>query len=46
MYELLIKLHNELDYKRYTVNQLEEVKKILKDLKTDEVRLKKVKEKK
>lgn len=43
MYELLIKLHNELEYKKYTIKQLEELKEILKDLKTDEVKLKKIK---
>lgn len=45
MYELLIKLQNELEYKKYTIKDLEEMKKILKDLKTEEVDLKR-KEKK
>ena len=40
MYELLIKLENELDYKKYTIKGLEEKKKILEGLKTEEVRLK------
>ena len=47
MYELLIKLQNEIDYKKYTIEDLEEIKEILEQLKkpTDEVRLKKIKEK-
>ena len=40
MYELLIKLEQELEYKKYTIKDLEEMKKILKDLKTEEVKLK------
>lgn len=45
MYELLIKLYYELEYKRYTIEDLKELKKILEGLKTEEVKLKKVKEK-
>ena len=41
MYELLIKLENSLEYKKYTIKDLEEMKKILQDLKTEEVILKK-----
>ena len=40
MYELLIKLKNDLEYKKYTIKDLEEMKKILKDLQTEEVKLK------
>ena len=40
MYELLIKLEQELEYKKYTIETLEEMNKILKDLKTEEVKLK------
>ena len=40
MYELLVKLEQELEYKRYTIETLEEMNKILKDLKTKEVKLK------
>lgn len=39
MYELLIKLEKELEYKRYTIETLEEMKKILQDLKTEEIKL-------
>ena len=46
MYELLIKLENELEYKKYTIETLEEMNKILKDLKTEEVKLKQIKVKK
>lgn len=46
MYELLIKLENKLDYKKYTIKDLEEMKKILEGLKTEEVRLKQIKVKK
>ena len=42
MYELLVRLNNELDYKKYTIEDLEEIKEILKDLQTQEVRLKRM----
>ena len=45
MYELLIKLNNELYYKKYTIEDLEEIKEILKDLQTEEVRLKRMEDK-
>lgn len=45
MYELLVKLENELEYRKYTIKELEEIKKILEGLKTEEVKLKQVKEK-
>lgn len=47
MYELLIKLYNELDYKKYTIKDLEEFRRIIEQLgdKREEVILKKVKEK-
>ena len=47
MYELLIKLYNELDYKKYTIKDLEEFRRIIEQLgdKREEVKLKKVKEK-
>ena len=47
MYELLIKLYNELDYKKYTIKDLEEFIRIIEQLgdKREEVKLKKVKEK-
>lgn len=43
MYELLIKLYNELDYKKYTIKELKEMRDILSQFagKTLEVRLKK-----
>ena len=40
MYELLVKLEKELEYKKYTIETLEEMNKILKDLKTEEIKLK------
>ena len=48
MYELLIKLYNELDYKRYTIKDLEEFRKIVEQFgdKREEVKLKRVKENK
>ena len=46
MYELLVKLEKSLEYKRYTIETLEEMKKILKDLKTEEIRLKKIEKRK
>ena len=47
MYELLIKLYYELDYKRYDIEDLKEIKDILNGFngRTEEVRLKRVKEK-
>lgn len=46
MYELLIRLYNELDYKRYTIKELEEMKEIIESLgsETEEVRLKRIDE--
>ena len=48
MYELLIKLYYELDYKKFTIEDLKEIKDILNQFngKVEEVKLKKVKEKK
>ena len=47
MYELLIKLYYELDYKKYDIEDLKEIKGILNQFngKTEEVKLKRVKEK-
>jgi hypothetical protein len=47
MYELLIKLYYELDYKKYDIEDLKEIKGILNQFngRTEEVRLKRVKEK-
>lgn len=39
MYEVLVKLENELKIKKYTIEQLEELKELLKGLKTQEVRI-------
>ena len=46
MYELLIKILGEKDYKKYTIEEIQEMKKILEDLKqvTEEVRLKRIKD--
>ena len=48
MYELLIKLYYELDYKKFTLEDLKEMKEILNRFngRVEEVKLKKVKEKK
>ena len=42
MYELVIKILGESDYKKYTIEELEEMKQILLDLKTEEVRLRRL----
>jgi len=39
MYEVLIKLEEELEYRKYTIEDLKELKKLLEGLKTEEVRL-------
>lgn len=41
MYEVLVKLENELETKKYTIEQLEELKELLKGLKTESVEVKK-----
>ena len=43
MYEVLIKIEKELDYRKFTIKELKELKKILEDLKTEEVRIRRVK---
>lgn len=47
MYELLIRLYYELDYKKYDIEDLKEIKDILNQFngKTEEVKLKRIKEK-
>lgn len=47
MYELLIRLYYELDYKKYDIEDLKEIKDILNGFngRTEEVKLKRVKEK-
>ena len=46
MYELLIRLYYELDYKRYDIEDLKEIKDILNQFngRTEEVKLRRVKE--
>ena len=46
MYELLIKLYYELDYKKFTLKDLKEIKEILNQFngRVEEVKLKKIKE--
>ena len=46
MYELLIKLYYELDYKKFTLEDLKEIKEILQEFngKVEEVKLKRVKD--
>lgn len=42
MYELIIKILGEKDFRRYTIEELQEMKEILKDLQTIEVRLRRL----
>ena len=44
MYEILIKLEKELEYRKYTIQDLKEIKKILKELKAEEIKIDRVKE--
>ena len=45
MFELLVRLQDELESKKYTIKDLKEIGEILKDLQTEEVKLKKVDDK-
>lgn len=47
MYEVLIKLYYELDYRKFTIEELKDIKEILVQFngKTEEVKVRKVKEK-
>ena len=47
MYEVLIKLYYELDYRKFTIKELKDIKEILEQFngKTEEVKVKRVKEK-
>ena len=47
MYELLIRLYYELDYKKYDIEDLKEIKDIINQFngRTEEVKLKRIKEK-
>ena len=42
MYELIIKILGEKDYKKYTIEDIEEMKSILEQFKTEEIRLRRV----
>lgn len=42
MYELTIKILGENNLKKYTIQEIEEMKQILLDVKTEEVRLKRI----
>ena len=44
MYELIIKILGEKDYKKYTIEEIEEMKSILEQFKTEEIRLRRVKD--
>lgn len=48
MYELLVKLNDELEYRKYTIKDLEKIKTILEQLKkpTEEIKLERKKENK
>lgn len=45
MYEVLIKLYYELDYRKFTIKELKDIKGILEQFngKTEEVKVKRVK---
>lgn len=42
MYELIVKVMGEIESRRYTIDELQEMKEILKDLQTIEVRLRRL----
>ena len=42
MYELIVKVMGEIESRRYTIEELKEIKEILKDLQTIEVRLRRL----
>ena len=42
MYELIVKVMGELESRRYSIEELQEIKEILKDLQTIEVRLRRL----
>ena len=42
MYELIIKILGEKDYRKYTIEELEEMKSILEQFKTEEIRLRRL----
>lgn len=42
MYELIVKVMGEIESRRYTIEELQEMKDILKDLQTIEVRLRRL----
>lgn len=42
MYELIVKIMGEIESRRYTIKELQEIKEILLDLKTEEVRLRRI----
>lgn len=43
MYEILIKLENDLQEQKYTLEDLKELKELLNDLKTKEIKIRKIK---
>lgn len=43
MYEILIKLENDLQERKYTIEDLKELRELLKDLKTKEVKIRRIK---
>ena len=47
MYEVLIKLYYELDYRKFTIEELKDIKEVLEQFngKTEEVKVRRVKEK-
>lgn len=47
MYEVLIKLYYELDYRKFTIKELKDIKEILEQFngKTEEVKVRRIKRK-
>lgn len=43
MYEILIKLEDDLQERKYILEDLKKLKELLKDLKTQEIKIRKIK---
>lgn len=42
MYELLVKILGEKEFKKYTIEEIKRMKEILKDVRTEEVKLRRL----
>ena len=42
MYELLVKILGEKEFEKYTIEEIEKMKEILKDVKTEEIKLRRL----